>query len=833
MRSILTSTKLWLHAASLIIAASAARPAPAAPAAAEEPHHAHAVVFSLRSVRDGRWSEPGTWEPARTPTAGDRVLVSRGTRVVYDVASSEVIRLLQVAGALSFDPERDTLLEAGVIKVQPSEHCSERGFACDFEGTSAAGEPNLALAGAPALLEIGTREHPVPRGRTARVRLHFLEGMDKNDAPALVCCSGRMEIHGAPMSHTWVKLGAESKPGDAAVVLSEVVSGWEAGDEVIVTGSLHRGSSRTFRPGARGAQEPETELRRIERIDGATVHLDRPLEKVHFGSGDLRSEVANLSRSVVIESADPGGVRGHTLYHRFSAGSISYARFAHLGKEGVLGRYPIHFHIAGDSMRGASVLGAAVVDSHNRWITIHGTRYLVIRDCVGYRSVGHGFFLEDGTELHNLLERNLGVHAYRGRRLPGQVLPFDPNDGAAYWWANGRNAFVRNVSCENDEYGFRYDSQKTSDFDSRLAIAGPDGSNERVDIRTLPIGLFQDNEAHTEGLYGVVIAGNNQAGSPLGGPEALERVDRTAPDLRHPHVIRGLRIWQVHYGLRPQVPSMRIEDVSISHAAYGIYRPAFENQEYRKIRIAFTSTEPFNRGMDDASTQHGKITVDGLTFEGFTHSSMPLIQMSDNNPSRAAESHFRRIEVVDRRDRGRRPLVGRGGGAVVEPVTATSVPVFLHDHFGPGRHAKVIVQRDCGGEPQGAAYRTIAPVTGEDAVAAEVAGVEFPKLLDPVDDLPPATVVLSVRPDGGALVVEGVSHDNGAVAAVVVNGKESRFDSGAGAAGGAVVDWKIRIALPPDGKVAAHAVDASGNVERSAHVVAVKAPALAPRSRRF
>ena len=69
-----------------------------------------------------------------------------------------------------------------------------------------------------------------------------------------------------------------------------------------------------------------------------SLTLDRPLAYEHLGSGDYRGEVANLSRNVVVESADPAGVRGHTMYHRNSAGGISYAEFRHLGKEGVLGR---------------------------------------------------------------------------------------------------------------------------------------------------------------------------------------------------------------------------------------------------------------------------------------------------------------------------------------------------------------------------------------------------------------------------------------------------------------------------------------------------------------
>ena len=139
--------------------------------------------------------------------------------------------------------------------------------------------------------------------------------------------------------------------------------------------------------------------------------------------------MANLSRNVVIESADPSGVRGHTMYHRHSTGSISYAEFRHLGKRGKLGKYSLHFHRVGDTMRGTSVIGASIWDSDNRWITIHGTNTLVVRDCVGYRSIGHGFFLEDGTEVENILDRNLAVQAPPGEAAAGPGFPLDGTRG--------------------------------------------------------------------------------------------------------------------------------------------------------------------------------------------------------------------------------------------------------------------------------------------------------------------------------------------------------------------------------------------------------------------
>ena len=141
-----------------------------------------------------------------------------------------------------------------------------------------------------------------------------------------------------------------------------------------------------------------------------------------------------------MESADPAISRGHTMYHRNSSGSISYAEFRHLGKTGKLGKYSLHFHRVGDTMRGSSVVGASIWESGNRWLTIHGTNALVVRDCVGYRSVGHGFFLEDGTEVENILDGNLAVQAFQGSPLQGRCFRSTVTRGPG---SGGRTASMR------------------------------------------------------------------------------------------------------------------------------------------------------------------------------------------------------------------------------------------------------------------------------------------------------------------------------------------------------------------------------------------------------
>ncbi len=740
----------------------------------------------VRSARGGPWSAPATWEGGRVPGAGARVLVRAGHRVVYDLNSDRPIRAVTVAGTLSFAADRTTRLDVGLLKVQAGEDCSEEGFDC--EAHLEAPDP---ARDRPAL-EVGTPDRPVAAGHTATIRLVYFDGMARESCPAIVCCGGRMDFHGAPVSPTWIKLGRDGRKGDATVTLAGTVAGWRVGDRVIVTATRHD-------------RKGQTEERRVKAVDGARLTLDRPLEFDHAGAGDYRGEVANLSRNVVVESAEPAKARGHTMYHRHSAGSISYAEFRHLGKEGVLGRYALHYHLCGDTMRGSAVVGASIWDSANRWLTIHGTQYLVVRDCVGYQSVGHGFYLEDGTEVYNVLDHNLAVGARRGKRLPKQILPFDGNEGAGFWWANSQNTFTRNVTCENGLYGYRFEATAGSNFNPALPILQPDGRRARVDIRTLPFVRFDDNEAHCDGLYGFNLG---------------EGVNRVGPDHRHPFVVRRMKIWAIHYAFRPQVPSLLVEDLRIDRSTYGVYHPNYDHHVYRNVTINGDGSEPFNRGHDDLSIQYGPLTVDGLTFTGVAGypTSIPLIQMSDNNPTGRAVSHFRNVKVLRRDRANRRPVANTGGGAHITPETARGVPVYLHDYYGPGRHAKVATTnaRDFGAD--GLAYRPEVPLTGHESRVAEVKDVPFPKLLDPVDDLPPATVITDVRRgEGGKVIVRGTTSDNGAVKAVVVNGKAARAlrpDFG---------EWEAVLeGVPKEGKIEACARDAAGNVEKRPHVVVIR-----------
>jgi G8 domain len=525
----------------------------------------------VRSAHSGRWSEAASWEGGRSPGAGARVQVRSGHVITYDGQTESPIRSIHVAGTLRFDPDRDTRLDVGLIKIQAGDDARESGFDCEAH---ADGPP--ADHARPAL-QVGLPEQPIAAGHTALIRLVLVPGLDPEECPAIVCCGGRMEFHGAPLGKSWVKLGAQASKGATGVVLAESVAGWRPGDRVIVTATQRQNvPDDADAPSVRA--RPATEERTIRAIDGPRLTLDAPLVFDHLGEGVNRGEVANLSRNVIVESADPAVARGHTMYHRHSAGSISYAEFRHLGKSGKLGKYSVHFHRVADTMRGASVVGASIWDSGNRWITIHGTNYLSGRDCVGYRSIGHGFFLEDGTEVDNILDGNLAVQACQGAPLEGQILPFDRNEGAGFWWANSRNAFVRNVAVECDQYGFRYDAPAVKEFDGVLTVRGANGARRPVDIRTLPFLRCEANEAHAQRRFGFNLGGGSGSGAKGG-------VGDAGPDRRHPFVIRGLRVWDAHWAVTPAAPSVLIDGLDIARCDFGLWRPHYQGHAYRKLSV--------------------------------------------------------------------------------------------------------------------------------------------------------------------------------------------------------------------------------------------------------
>ncbi|MGN6504316.1 MAG: G8 domain-containing protein [Tepidisphaeraceae bacterium] len=572
----------------------------AAAARADAPATRPAVASSVvSSVGSGAWSAPDTWSTHRIPAAGDTVLIRSGDQVTYDVVSPETLFAVHVAGTLDFATDRDTQMNVGLLLVKPGDDGSDGNFVGNAHPGHA--HHHMAMPDAPpATLRIGSTTQPVAAEHRALIRLTHVPGTDANAYPALIDMGGTLELHGSPVNHSWMKLRSTASAGSTQITLADAVTGWRAGDRVILTTTI---LPKMF-DGNGGIidahQQTQTEERTIRSIEGQLLTLDRPLAYDHFAEGDYRGEVADLSRNIVIESADPesqgGALRGHTMIHGGSHAAIDAVEFRHLGKPGQLGRYALHFHAAGDSLRGSSVMHCSIWDSDNRWITVHGTNYLVIRDNVGYRSLGHGFFCEDGTEIYNVFDENLAVQALHAPPLPEQALPFDKNDGAGFWWANSLNTFTNNVAVECDQYGYRFEMDKPPIFDPTLPVRQPDGTQKDVDVRTLPFVRFEANEAHSNRRYAMnlggfrLVAGDDGYSTAANGDRAFDRsttligdVGDVGPDLRHPFVIRDFKVGRSFWAFHSAAPSVYIDGLDVFDTTYGIWRTRMDHHQYKNI----------------------------------------------------------------------------------------------------------------------------------------------------------------------------------------------------------------------------------------------------------
>src|SRR5438445_82010 len=111
----------------------------------------------VRSKRSGPWSSVSTWESNELPSAGSVVEILPGHIVQYDIQSNKAIRMVHVAGTLSFARDRDTRLDVGLLKIGGDS--TEDGANC-VSHISSARRPTL---------EVGTQDDPIPAQHTALI----------------------------------------------------------------------------------------------------------------------------------------------------------------------------------------------------------------------------------------------------------------------------------------------------------------------------------------------------------------------------------------------------------------------------------------------------------------------------------------------------------------------------------------------------------------------------------------------------------------------------------------------------------------------------------------
>jgi hypothetical protein len=440
----------------------------------------HAVVKaqqgSSSAVKGGRWSDSATWADRKVPGEGAAVTIDKDMEVVLDV-SPPPLHGLRLNGKLSFADNKDLELTTEWIMVH--------------------GE-----------LEIGSEAKPHTRNATITLTNNVPgEDIDAMGDRGIMLMGGTLNLHGN-RKDSWTKL-VKTAAADSTTIEVLNTGDWKKGDVIVV-------ASTDFDP-------HQAEQRTISSVSGKVITLDQKLQYMHYGQVtfgvDERGEVGMLTRNIHIQAsadAEKSFSGGHVMAMAGSTMKVSGVEFFRMGQHENLARYPIHWHLVGDT-QGQYIENSAIHDTYSRCVTVHGTNNVRVQNNVAYNNVGHCYFLEDGVEHGNQYLNNLGIltkcHPTRpcnstnavvgvyggggqGQNATDQLIPSD-NTASTFWITNPDNTYRGNVSAGSEATGFwlAFPEHPTGKFE------GTDISKATWPRRT-QIKEFSGNVAHSnvEGL---------------------------------------------------------------------------------------------------------------------------------------------------------------------------------------------------------------------------------------------------------------------------------------------------------------------------------------------
>uniref|UniRef100_A0A8C9YR89 hyaluronoglucosaminidase n=1 Tax=Sander lucioperca TaxID=283035 RepID=A0A8C9YR89_SANLU len=306
---------------------------------------------------------------------------------------------------------------------------------------------------------------------------------------------------------------------------------WQPGDQIVVAStdySMHQAEEFTLLPCSHCTS-------RQVRIQGKPQynHVGEIIDGV-----DMRAEVALLSRNIFIYGEMESSCYGdnmcqfynHDTYgghikilRNFSSVHLSHVELKNMGQQREKGRYPLHFHMCGDvDQRGGYqeptyVDGLSIHHSFSRCLTIHTTNGLLVKNTIGYDTLGHCFFLEDGIEQRNTFYHNLGLLT-----RPGTLLPTDRNETlctsikdkiykgytpspsteckavSTFWIANPNNNLISNAAAGSQDAGIWFVFHSSSTGDSHGLVP-----ETRAELT--PLGIFYNNRVHSNFKAGLFI----------------------------------------------------------------------------------------------------------------------------------------------------------------------------------------------------------------------------------------------------------------------------------------------------------------------------------------
>ena len=423
------------------------------------------------AVASGQWSNPATWG-GRIPDSGAKIAIPRGVSVTVDREVPSALFWVRVAGTLRFATDVNTGLTVDTLAIDES-----------------------------GRLEIGTAATPVQPGVTARIIINARDNApidhawDPLELTRGLIATGTIEMHGAAKT-PFASISSLPAVGSRSVILDAAPAGWRPGDELVLTATAY----------------DQDETFRLERVNGTTIYLDRPIANARTFPVDangrtidgLKLHLANFTRNVHVRTATQNAgqpkLQGHVMLMHRGGGKLAWVGLHDLGRtlvapvtdpiltgserdagvnpavgipeENVRGRYALHFHRAGPASAASVIEGCAITVRRLAGFKIgvgNHSSNVSVRRCVSHNVDGSHFFTEEGDELGdftgNLAIHSLGSGFVTDPQPRDALLKNDPplyhrrrldvgHRGTGFWLNGGGVDVIDNIAAGQANAGF-------------------------------------------------------------------------------------------------------------------------------------------------------------------------------------------------------------------------------------------------------------------------------------------------------------------------------------------------------------------------------------------
>jgi hypothetical protein len=310
------------------------------------------AVTSTTGVHD--WSDPTAWRSGRIPRPGDSVEIASGASITLDQDATVSGVTVDADAALTFDTSRSVTL-----------------------GSTA----NVIVYGGLTM---------IPSDASVTHRLDFLNvddslfvggGMDPiaSDVGLWVMGDGVLNLQGTAKT-SWTNLTGSGRRLATSLRLVDA-AGWRVGDQIFV--------APTQPPSAGTVSYRGFDDATVTAVNGNVVGIDPPLALDHPAvDNKWTAEVANLTRNIKIDGTS--GHYSHVFIRSTQPQTVKNVELDYMGvpqtstPSGVLGRYALHFHMAGNGSVGSVVDGVVVAHSGTHAFVPHGSNGIDFENTIAY-----------------------------------------------------------------------------------------------------------------------------------------------------------------------------------------------------------------------------------------------------------------------------------------------------------------------------------------------------------------------------------------------------------------------------------------------------------------